>query len=98
MPFGDGTGPSGQGPMTGRAAGFCAGFSRPGNSNPSGRGFFGFGRRRRNRFFATGQPWWARFGAPAQDEEKEALKDQAENLKSSLNAVNERLKKLESEK
>jgi hypothetical protein len=30
MPFGDGTGPSGLGPMTGRAAGFCAGSGRPG--------------------------------------------------------------------
>ena len=30
MPFGDGTGPLGSGPMTGRAAGFCAGFGRPG--------------------------------------------------------------------
>lgn len=30
MPFGDGTGPLGLGPMTGRAAGFCAGFGRPG--------------------------------------------------------------------
>jgi len=30
MPFGDGTGPMGLGPMTGRGAGFCAGFGRPG--------------------------------------------------------------------
>ncbi len=45
MPFGDGTGPRGMGPMTGRAAGFCAGFGRPGFANPiPGRGF-GFGRR-----------------------------------------------------
>jgi len=29
MPFGDGTGPLGLGPMTGRGAGFCAGFGRP---------------------------------------------------------------------
>ena len=34
MPFGDGTGPAGLGPMTGRAAGFCAGFPVPGNMNP----------------------------------------------------------------
>jgi hypothetical protein len=34
MPFGDGTGPLGLGPMTGRGAGFCAGFVRPGFSNP----------------------------------------------------------------
>lgn len=34
MPFGDGTGPMGRGPMTGRGAGFCAGAGRPGFANP----------------------------------------------------------------
>jgi len=34
MPFGDGTGPLGLGPMTGRAAGFCAGFGRPAFASP----------------------------------------------------------------
>jgi hypothetical protein len=34
MPFGDGTGPLGLGPMIGRGAGFCAGFGRPGFTNP----------------------------------------------------------------
>ena len=34
MPFGDGTGPRGLGPMTGRGAGFCAGFGAPGFANP----------------------------------------------------------------
>lgn len=45
MPFGDRTGPAGMGPMTGRAAGFCAGFPVPGYMNPSmGRaGFYGTG-------------------------------------------------------
>lgn len=45
MPFGDGTGPVGLGPMTGRAAGFCAGFPVPGYMNPvAGRaGFYGPG-------------------------------------------------------
>ena len=33
------------GPMTGRAAGYCAGYSVPGYVNPvSGRGGFGYGR------------------------------------------------------
>ena len=43
MPFGDGTGPVGLGPMTGRAAGFCAGYPVPGYVNPvMGRaGFYG---------------------------------------------------------
>ena len=39
MPFGDGTGPMGLGPMTGRAAGYCAGFPMPGYMNPMGRQF-----------------------------------------------------------
>ncbi|MFP3879830.1 MAG: DUF5320 domain-containing protein [Dehalococcoidia bacterium] len=34
MPFGDGTGPMGQGSMTGRGMGFCTGFARPGFANP----------------------------------------------------------------
>jgi hypothetical protein len=34
MPFGDGTGPAGMGPMTGRAADVCAGYPVPGYMNP----------------------------------------------------------------
>jgi len=75
MPFGDGTGPVGAGPMTGRAAGFCAGFPVPGYMNPIGgrgfwgwgRGFWGRGRGWRNWYYATGLPGWARaaYGWPA---------------------------------
>ena len=45
MPFGNGTGPAGAGPMTGRAAGFCVGYPVPGYMNPvAGRvGFYGAG-------------------------------------------------------
>ena len=71
MPGGNGTGPTGMGPMTGRAAGYCAGYSVPGFANQmGGRGFRGagggFGRGgwgRRNGFYATGLPGWQRFGA-----------------------------------
>jgi len=73
MPGGNGTGPAGMGPMTGRAAGYCAGYSVPGFANPmGGRGFWGAGggfgrggggRGRRNGFYATGLPGWQRFGA-----------------------------------
>ena len=68
MPGGDRTGPLGAGPMTGRGAGFCAGYSMPGYANPiSGRGWFGFGRGRgwfgrgggrgwRHWYYATGLP------------------------------------------
>jgi hypothetical protein len=54
------------GPMTGRAAGFCAGYPVPGYMNPSWG--FGFGRGRgggrgwRRGFFATG---WPAFGGVA---------------------------------
>ncbi len=44
MPFGDRTGPNGLGPMTGRGAGYCAGYSASGYANPvGGRGFYGRG-------------------------------------------------------
>ena len=36
MPRGDGTGPGGMGPMTGRAAGYCAGYNMPGYMNSYG--------------------------------------------------------------
>lgn len=46
MPAGDGTGPMGTGPMTGRGMGYCTGYGAPGWSNPMrGRQFFGRGRR-----------------------------------------------------
>lgn len=34
MPWGDGTGPRGEGPMTGRGLGYCAGYDMPGYQNP----------------------------------------------------------------
>jgi hypothetical protein len=44
MPRGDGTGPGGLGPMTGRAAGYCAGYPVAGFMNPYvGRPGLGFG-------------------------------------------------------
>ncbi len=72
MPFGDGTGPWGMGPMTGRAAGYCAGYPVPGYMNPvPGRGWWWFGRGRgrgwRHWYYATGLPGWVRaaYGMPA---------------------------------
>ena len=50
MPFGDGTGPRGMGPMTGWGAGYCAGYNRPGFAGQTaGRQWFGF-----NRLFGRG--------------------------------------------
>jgi len=63
MPFGDGTGPRGMGPMTGRGAGYCAGYARPGFANPVIRGGrFGLGLGWRG---AYGYPYAGRYGRPA---------------------------------
>lgn len=37
MPGGDGTGPQGRGPKTGRGLGFCTGNKSAGYNNPQGR-------------------------------------------------------------
>ena len=74
MPAGDRTGPLGLGPMTGRGAGYCAGYGVPGYMNPwGGRGYYGRGwyggwgrgggRGWRHWYYATGLPGWARAGA-----------------------------------
>ena len=62
MPGGDRTGPNGIGPMTGRAAGYCAGNSVPGYAGGFRRGSFGRGGGRgfRYGFYATGLPGWQR--------------------------------------
>lgn len=71
MPRGDGTGPNGMGQMTGRGAGYCAGYPVPGYENPVGGGRNGFGsaagrgrggRGNRNRYQATGLTGWQRAG------------------------------------
>ena len=109
MPGGDGTGPMGMGPMTGRAAGFCAGFPVPGYMNPRFGFGAGFGRGRGfiRMYYLTGLPGWARFGYPAYypaygtampaSSEAEFLKNQAEFLGEQLKQVKERLSELDKE-
>lgn len=95
MPGGDGTGPMGMGPMTGRAAGYCAGYAMPGYANPMGgrgRGFWGAGR------FA-----WAPVGAgypaygpmaPTPEQELEGLKQQASYFQDALADIQKRIDEL----
>jgi len=106
MPRGDGTGPLGMGPMTGRGTGFCAGFAAPGYVNPGIGCGMGYGRGRgfRRMFYLTGIPGWARFGypvyggmyAPAADE-KEFLTNQVDLLENELQQIRKRLKDLNDE-
>lgn len=103
MPRGDGTGPMGAGPLTGRGAGLCADYTAPGYANPVGRGVgFGGGRGFRRNCYATGLPFKARFGYPAycgmSEEavgEKEFLSRQAKILEIRLEEVKKRLTSLE---
>ncbi|MBP2071479.1 MULTISPECIES: DUF5320 domain-containing protein [Thermoanaerobacterium] len=90
MPRGDGTGPMGYGPMSGRGMGFCAGYNVPGCMNGHG---FGMHRGYRHMFYATGVPGYARFGN-AKDE-KSYLKAQAQYLEDQLKYIKDRLNDLE---
>ena len=51
MPWGDGTGPWGLGPRTGRGFGYCAGYPHPGFVVPFPRG---------GRWFWWGRGFWGR--------------------------------------
>lgn len=84
MPFGDGTGPMGAGPSTGRGAGNC------------GRAQGGWGRR--NMFRATGLTGWQRAGlrpAGSVPPEYEALKAHAAALERSLEEMRRGIEQLE---
>ncbi len=95
MPRGDGTGPNGAGPMTGRAMGFCAGFNSPGFMNP------GFGRGMGlRRGFGRGFAWRAiqpQFIQPqviTEKQEKEILEQELDALKQEMQEIQARLKEL----
>ena len=109
MPWGNGTGPTGAGPMTGRGAGYCAGYTMPGYANKIGRfgafgfgkGFGGRGRGFRHWFYAKGLPGWMRFGFSSpfnqysKEDEKSFLKQQVEFLTKTIDDINRRLSELD---
>ncbi len=113
MPGGNGTGPMGMGPMTGRAAGPCAGYPTAGFMNAGlgyGHGLGGCGRGWRNRFYATGLTGWqrgvrgGRFNyvtptAPAMNREQEmdSLNAQAQYLEDTLKDIRHRIEELQNQ-
>jgi len=98
MPRGDGTGPSGQGPRTGRGMGYCAGYPTPGFMNPGlgGRGR-GLGRGMGWRRYAApqygpAQPMY--FQPMSQTDEKKMLSDERKALEEEMKAIKTRLEEL----
>ena len=107
MPGGDGTGPVGRGPMTGRGLGLCAGYSSPGYSTPGyGRGWGrGFGRR----YWGRGRGFWWRgdytephyrniYSKPSKEEEKTYLKEMVNSLEEEIKDIRNRIQELSKEK
>jgi hypothetical protein len=107
MPGGDRTGPWGFGSMTGRARGFCAGYTYPGYmSYGFGRGYgrgygwgypmggynpYGYG------YGYPGYPYGA--GAPSMSQEEELgyLKQEKDLMEKELKDLSERISKIEKE-
>lgn len=106
MPSGDGTGPRGEGPMTGRRAGYCSGYSAPGYANPGPRLGLSLGRglgrgRGFRRFPAYGQGFYGPapvYREPSVEEERTYLKNIMTDLEEQLKEVKQRLQEMEKEK
>ncbi len=109
MPGGDHTGPTGQGPGTGRVLGMCSGYNAPGYAKGFGRNMgrgFGFNRgrgmgRNRGRYFGadlTESNYVPIWNQPiSKNDEIKMLKTRAELLKQSQNDIEKRLSELEKE-
>ena len=109
MPRGDGTGPMGTGPMTGRAAGYCAGYHTSGFMNPVGGRGLGLARGRGGglgRGLAMRRGRGRAFGfapapfAPAltREQELDMLRSQADWLKDQMDAINQRIGELDQQR
>lgn len=98
------------GPMTGRAAGYCAGYDMPGYANPvpgpgfgrgSGRGFGWRQGWRQGRRHAGCMPYgWGDMppvAARTREHEKQFLQSQAESLQIQLNEIRKRLDDMNSQ-
>ena len=109
MPGYDGTGPAGQGSMTGGGRGFCTG-AMTGTRPLRGAGTFfgcGGGRGHRNRFFATGLTGWQRAGigfsqqrtaSLSAKEEAEMLKEQVRSHEEEVKSIKDRIALLEKDR
>jgi hypothetical protein len=94
MPNFDRSGPNGQGPMTGRGAGYCAG-----NEQPAPRWGRGLGRFFGNRGFGRNFIGGAGYNAPSTNvQEEDALRQQQSWLQNQLESISQRIEQLISAK
>lgn len=101
MPRGNGMGPNGMGPMTGRGVGRCAGYANPGYMNGLGLGY-GRGRGYGRMYYACDlyqRPYFTVMNAEmpytSSIDEKEVLANHAKALESQLMDIKNRLADLE---
>ncbi|MEM3265304.1 MAG: DUF5320 domain-containing protein [Thermoplasmata archaeon] len=104
MPYGDGTGPWGYGPRSGRRAGFCAGYPVPGylNNKVPRYGGYGFGFRGRFNYspHVSGPYGSAYFPEStvanlSKEEQKRILEEELKELEEEKKAIEKRLKDIE---
>lgn len=100
MPAGDGTGPRGEGPFTGRAMGYCSGYPVGGYASAPGRGGGRGGRGWRNRYYDTGLPFARRYqpyrepAPPGGPSETDSLKRQVQFIADALEQIAGRVEQL----
>ena len=101
MPRGDRSGPSGEGPKTGRGMGYCTGNEHPGYMNMHQSWGAGFGRRFRGGYgYGRGAGFGSRHdygsyypGSTADVSEKTLIENEIRILKDQLTALEDRLSK-----
>ncbi len=93
MPRGDGTGPMGMGSMSGRGAGFCAGYNMPGFAN-RGCGM-GSGLGRRAGFRIAGAGTWRGEPTVTTGDDRKVLRRQVDVMQNQLDALKKRLDETE---
>ena len=100
MPGGNGTGPNGMGPMTGRGLGYCSGAATYGIGRRFGCGMGrgsgrGMGRGFRNQPPFRAGNWSLEANAFTPEQELGTLRQQAEAMQRSLEQINQRINELQ---
>ena len=94
MPGGDKTGPQGDGPQTGRQAGYCGGNDAPGYAD-FGYGRPGYGRRQIWRRYPRRHARWPVRHPDREDEERSSLLQEMRELKDLVSGLQKKVDQLE---